>query len=253
MINQVNIYDIVNMTDIELLKTVLSSADFFPGLYRISASWDQAQDDKFLKLIGLVGAAALSETGKTWTRQQWLSQHDHIFQLAYGKGSRNDQRAEDDIKILLKNCAKRWYTTPTSFSLAVIDPITRPESIIVDHSYYMMGSILRFEQHQTKISYNHFSGDCYACIDIPFNEVQEYINSIFSPAAISDLFLPAEIVAILEFDDEVGKLTTDNDKLNAALSTFPVNCPIFGAVNYPITLPIRFAKPIGITNVCSLP
>lgn len=235
----------------DLFKIIISSADFFPGLYRISSSWKQSiEQDRYLKLLGFLEIVFHAEKGRRWSRDQWFSAHDHIFKLAYGKNSRNDQREEDDIKVLLKNRGFDWYKKAKSFSLALIDSETSVHEIELNKTYYMMGSLLRFESERFLISYDDFSGQSVLSLNVGFAEALKYIHDTFSSDSIRNLFLQSEIVAHLNFiEDSEGELTYDGSKVDRLLERFPANCPVFASVNYDPQLPIRFAKLIGVGNV----
>jgi hypothetical protein len=250
---QIDLSALTYINDRDLFKIIISSADLFPGLYRISSSWKQTLEQKhYLKLLPLMEIIFHSEKGRKWTRDQWLAAHNDIFNLSYGKESRNEQREENDIKLLLKNKGYSWYKEPESFSLALIDSETSVTHIEPNKTYYMMGSLLRFEEKRFLVSYDSVSHDFALSLNVGYQEALEYINSTFSSDSLKNLFLQAEIVAHLNFDKEnVGTLHYNVATIEELMGRFPPNCPIFASVNRTPNLPIRFAKLIGVSNVIS--
>ena len=248
---QIDLSSLTYINEMDLFKIIISSADFFPGLYRISTSWKQnLEQDSYLKLLSFLEIAFHSEKGRQFSRDQWFKAHEEFFDLSYGKESRNEQRAEDDIKVLLKNKGYHWYRKPKSFALTLIDSATPVAQIEVNKTYYMMGSLLRFEENRFLVSYDDFSRESVLSLNVSFHEAIKYIQSAFSSDSLKKLFLQAQIVAHLDFDKEdQGILTYDMNSIDSLFERFPANCPLFASVNHQPNLPIRFAKLIGVSNV----
>lgn len=247
----VNLKDLAYPDELSLFKMIISSADRFPGLYRISSTWQQAlHEDQYLKLLRFLEVCHLAEKGSYWHKDEWFKAHHHVFNLAYGKNSRNEQRQDNDLKIYLKERGYDWFTKPTSFVIAAIDNITPVTSIELEKSYYMMGSLIRFHENKVSISYDSLTQKSALELNIPFKIAEEYIHQTFQEKDLTDLFLQAEILAHLEFDAEgEGKLLFNPADMNEWIMRFPGTCPLFAAVNYDEVLPIRFAKLIGVSDV----
>jgi hypothetical protein len=247
----VPVSDLTYLSAENLFKIVISSADKFPGLYRMSSSWAEVMHDpKFLKWLHFIDIIQQAQKGKKWTKKQWFAVHDELFLQAYGKESRNDQRAEDDLKILLKDRARNWYQKPSSFRLAVIDSQNPVEKIEKNTTYYMMGSLIRFEETCVKISYDHYSQKCYQKLDVSWNFASDYISQTFSSKSLSELFFKAEVIAHLNFsEDGVGDLMFNLDQIYENFGTFFPQSHVFASIIYKNDLPIQFAKPIGVQNV----
>lgn len=248
----INLRDLTYLSDLDLFKIIISSADRFPGLYRISSTWQQTlQSDTYLKLFNFLETIFRTEAGYSWTREDWFKAHRHIFELAYGKGSRNEERKDADLRLMLKERGFKWFNDPKSFDLVLIDNATPVNEILPDKSYYMMGSILHFKEDRCLISYNDLDGTFAQSLNVSYGVAKNYIDSVFSEKSLNDLFLQSEIIARLSFDEsDEGELKYDMNKVNNLLLTYPGNCPIFAAANYKEILPIRFAKLIGVSNVC---
>lgn len=247
----VNLKDMAYPDELELFKMIISSADRFPGLYRISSTWQQAlHQDHYVKLLKFLEICHLSQKGSYWHRDEWFKAHQHVFNLAYGKNSRNEQRQDHELKGFLKEKGFDWFTRPTSFALAAIDNVTPVTEIEKEKSYYVMGSLIRFHEKSVSISYDSYSKKSGLELSVSFDTARSYIAQTFSEKSLSDLFLQAEILAHLDFDDEgEGKLLFHPEDMNNWIMRFPGNCPLFASVNYDETLPIRFAKLIGVSDV----
>lgn len=248
---QVPISDLVNISDATLFKLIISSADKFPGLYRMSSSWEQSiSDTRFMKWMNFFETICLTEKGRLWSKSQWLSVQEHIFEFAYGANSRNDQRNEDDLKEILKRKAKNWFSTAKSIRLAVIDSYSDVFSITCGETYYVMGSLIRFEENAVHIAYDQVTQTSFLKINISYNEAISYIQEVFSKESLNELFHKAEVIAHLHFDEALsGHLVFDKNALEFNFNSYLPQSPIFGSVIYDRSLPIQYAKPIGITNV----
>lgn len=249
---QIPLRDLAYLSEIDLFKIIISSADRFPGLYRILSSWQTAlHDNLYLKLMPFLEAVYRTQKGESWKRHEWLAAHELIYDLSYGTDSRNEQRQSNEIKEVLRQRGREWFQNPTSFSLALIDNVTPIDEIEINQTYYMMGSLIRFEQERVLISYDDYSGESFMSLSIPFAQVKEYIDTTFSPQSLGELFLRAEIIGHLNFNESGdGLLQSRNEQVDGLILKYPGNCPIFAAPNYNEILPIRFAKLIGVGNVC---
>jgi len=248
---QIDLSSLAYIGEMDLFKIIISSADYFPGLYRISTSWKQnLEQDSYLKLLSFLEIAFHSEKGRRFSRNDWFKAHEDFFDLSYGKESRNEQREEEDVKVLLKEKGYDWYKKPKSFALALIDNATPVTQIEKDRTYYMMGSLLRFEENRFLVSHDDFANDSALSLNVNFDEASKYIQSTFSEDSLKKLFLPAQIVAHLNFDQQdLGNLSYDIAAIDRLFGLFPPNCPLFASVNHKPNLPIRFAKLIGVSNV----
>lgn len=238
--------------DFDLLKIILSSADVFPGLYRFSSSWKrELYRPNFMKSLSYLQACHYAEQGEKWSKSQWLKVHEEIHALAFGESSRDSDRTDRDVGELLRLKAIKWVDQANSLSLAAIETQIPVEEIFEGTTYYLMGSLIRFEANEVKISYNNLTKNFHSSLKIPFPEVSEYIKNSFSSKSMGELFFKAEIIGQLDFDsNQIGHLTFNNDDLEMLMVNFSGNSPVFASVNYTDILPIRFAKLIGVTNVC---
>lgn len=249
---QVSLKDLTYINETDLFKIIISSADQFPGLYRFASGWKVDQNyEEIMKLINFMEACHKTELGLKWNKEKWLSMHDVFFDQNFGSHGRNNDRSDKEIGDLLKQKARDLIVKSNSFSLVVIDTFTPVMKIQLNSTYYMMGSLLYFGEDDIKVSYDSFTQDCHTKLSLTFQDATNYIYSTFSEHSISKLFYRAEIIGKLYFDSSgVGSLDYNPDQLNSLLSDFSPGSTIFGCVNYDYILPIRFAKLIGVSNVC---
>lgn len=241
-------------TEEELIHIILASADRFPGLYRISTGFKETFDSpNFMKWMNFFQTSYLSQTQKKfWTRSEWFQAHDQIFEIGFGEGSRNEERQEEDLKKILRDKYHQWYTQASSYRIAVIDNITPIEHIEVNTTYYMMGSLIHFGSDRLHIGWDQFSQTAYSSFTYDFTRIQKYIHSIYSSDALKDLFFKADCVAHLDFDtQQIGKLSFDLKSIEMSFHNFHPQSIVLASAKYDKPLPIQYAKPMGVSNVCA--
>ena len=172
---------------------------------------------------------------------------------SYGINGRNDAREEDDLKKILEIKNQNWYQKPKSFSLNLIDCYSAIETIELNQSYYMLGSIIHFTQEYVFISYDHFT-QCYAHkLKVSFKDAQTYIHSIYSPKSLKELFFKAAVVGHLTTKDQKFiEIICNNKEIPDLISHYQLNSYIFAAPIYNKILPIKLAKLIGVSRVNKL-
>lgn len=247
---KISLKSLAYIADIDLLKIILSSADKFPGLYRFNSSWKlDIERENFMNTLSFM-QACYNQGRQRWSKAEWLNIHQRIYALGFGESGRDSERLDRDAGELLKQKAIDWVTRSSSFSLAVIDINQPVQEITCDTTYYMMGSLIRFAKDSVEISYNHYQGNSHSRLEVGFEQVQDCIEQMFSPASISELFFKAEIVGQLDFDESgFGNLSFNEFEVAQLMTHFSGNAPIFASVNYSEILPIRFAKLVGVSNV----
>lgn len=247
---KISLKSLTYLSDLNLLKIILSSADKFPGLYRFNSSWkiDLERED-FMNTLSFIQACFGQECHR-WTKSEWFHIHHRIYDLGFGEFGRDSERADREAGELLKQKSINWVSRANSFSLAVID-INQPVfEICCDTTYYMMGSLIRFTKETVEISYNHHHQTSQTSLKVDFEQVQNCVQQMFSSKSLSELFFKAEIVGQLDFDESgVGNLSYNEAELPNLMTHFSGNAPVFASVNYPDVLPIRFAKLVGVSNV----
>ena len=244
--------DLTYIDDFSFLKIILSSADRFPGLYRFTSAWrNDLENPGFMKLMSYLEACHWTNKGKKWSKNEWFSIHEKIFDLSFGSMGRNEVRKDQEIGSFLKEKSVKWLETPSSFSLAVLDYNFPVESIEPGQTYYMMGSLIKFYEDKVLVSQDDFNKTCYVELKISYEDTIRYIEKVFSPRSMSELFFKSEIVGQLDFDENlIGNLRFDSSSSDRFLFQYNSNSLIFASPNYSHPLPIRYAKLIGVSHVC---
>ena len=107
-----------------------------------------------------------------------------------------------------------------------------------------MGSHIRFEDDTVLVGYDAVLDDTTLTLHVPWATAQRYIEKIFKPENISALFQRSEILAHLRFDRAgygfLSKASTFEDWTELTALVFA------GQIR---NQPIRFAKPMGVSNV----
>jgi hypothetical protein len=250
---KLHLKNLAYIEDKNLLKIILSSADNFPGLYRFNSKWkDYKSDPDFLRVISFLEASHWSELNHKWSRERWLRAHQKIHNLSFGENGRNKDRQDSHIGEMLRIKAINWLNKATSISLMAIETEVPVVDVNIGTTYYVMGSLLRFEESEVIISYNDFDGTYYKKLRVSFEEVSAYIRDTFSEKTLPLLFFKSEIIGRIKFNSSgEGELYFNKHKQNELLSAFTPNAPIFGSIDYDFVLPIRFAKLVGVSNVCA--
>ncbi len=239
--------------DLVTLRTILASADEFPGLYRMRTPWwETLRNPPFLNWIALLELAQRSEVSAR--REDWFRANEALAGLAFGEGSRNEQRREADLKALLRERALDRARLPRAYSLAVIDVDATDEAPLEEQSYYLMGSLLRFEARRVRVGYDACRDVAAADLAVPRERALAELGVWLAEPRRRRLCFRGEVMARLEFDAEgLGRLRADPARLERRLNDFSFGAPVVAAPDaLPLPLPIRWTKPLGVTDVRGL-
>jgi hypothetical protein len=248
---QLDLKDLAYLDDFSFFQIVLSSADVFPGLYRFASSWQRPKhDDGFLRLTSFVECCALTEAGKKWNRHEWLRAHRLVHELSFGEKGRNSERKEKDVGGFLEECSVAWASQERNLSLAYIDADFPVSEVTAGATYYVMGSLIHFSKDKTYVSFSKLTKEWLYELDVSFEQAVGYIQRVFGPEALARLFFRAEVIGELNFVGDEATLSFDSQLLEEALAVASPGSLVFGAFRYDRVLPIRFAKLVGVSNVC---
>lgn len=251
-ITSVKFTDVAYMSDEEFFQVLMSSADYFPGLYRYTLGTLPFPYDN-LNFQGLFAAFMQQQHfGKQWAHQEWFARQDNIHRMTMEDGrSRNQSREDDALANELTQCAYQRYKAPTLYALAALDLEMPVQEIVPGITYMMMGSHVRFEEEVVHVGYDDATGVSVIELKVPFNVAKDYIETIMSIEDISNLFQYSRVVAHLMFED--GPLGTILTSLETMADWHQFNSPVFATpLGYFPPIPIRYAKLIGVSNVASL-
>jgi hypothetical protein len=249
---KINLKDLAYIDDRSFLYIILSSADRFPGLYRFTSSWkEDLEESDFLKVLTFFEACFKTDLNYRWSKSDWLKAHGRFYEMGFGSKGRNSFRQDVTIGESLRKKSVDWIKNTNSLSLAAIETYAPVVELQAGFTYYVMGSLIRFTENETLVSYNDFDKSCYRSLKVSFDEVNVFVKNAFSKTSLSELFFRAEIIGRLNFgEDGKTELEFNRNNQNELLSMFTPGSPVFGSIDYPDILPIRFAKLVGVSNVC---
>lgn len=235
-------YLATDVTDNEFAHIVLSSGDFFPGFYRFTLG-DRNYERGQLSPKGLV-SATLSNI--QYTRSQWM----YITkQRLRSMDERSMERSDYAIHEMLHDKYVEWMVSAKQYDIALIEIDNGPSTIFPETTYFFMGALIRFTRDSFHIGYDMLRDKTTLTIPLQFTEAQEYVSELYQDR-VCDLFLPADIVAALSFDDnDNGSLSATTETLNRLLMCDANSVVIASNRERSKHLPIRWAKDIILTEV----
>ncbi|MEE2671823.1 MAG: hypothetical protein VYA54_08935 [Bdellovibrionota bacterium] len=246
--SEVKISDLVDIDDLDMMKVIFSSGDYFPGFYRYTLGTQRVGDES-LGLNTLIWMYFEQKmTGKKHHKEYWLDLQHEIHDRDVASETARNARNFPSVRNKFSEKMMDWYFKGNGFDIAYQDIYSKVECFERDTTYYFMGSLIRYHNEKLHIGYNQFQSSSALELDVGFDKVQEYLNEIFSPKQLGDLFLYADIVAQLKFGaDDLGELVFNEDTLDALLLKNS-DIKVFGAPFHSQNLPMRFAKCIRFTN-----
>lgn len=246
--SEVKISDLVEIDDFDMMRVLFSSGDYFPGFYRYTLGTQRVGDES-LSLNTLIWMYFEQKmTGKKHHKELWLDLQHEIHDRDVASETARNARNFPSVRKSFSEKMMNWYFEGDGFDIAYQDIYTRVNAFESDTTYYFMGSLIRYENGRLHVGYNQFQKESALELRVRFDQVDKYLNEIFTPQQIGDLFLRAEIVAQLKFDsNDVGELSFVEESLDSLLLKNS-ETKVFGAPFHSQDLPMRFAKSIRFTN-----
>lgn len=237
--------DLIEMNDLDFLKLLLSGGDNFPGMYRISLKHQaHLAGDDYLKLLSLFDYNKLNQVDSSDRILQMQKTINHqLYQLSDRNKKRDDEKIKSRFPVLMES----YLANMNSLVLCAIDNLSPVFEVIPGRSYYFMGSIIHFDENKVVISYHRHSNSYWRKIDVKFEVISEYLNKIFSPNEMAELFYHAETVGEWELKPEV-LLKLDQAALEAAASQMHLKSLVIAAPKMS-PMPIEFSKPIFLGSI----
>jgi hypothetical protein len=245
--SKVNITDLVNIDEVNLMKMIFSSGDYFPGFYRYTLGTQKVGDESLglSTLIWLYFEEKLS--GKKHHKEDWLELQHEIYDRDISSNEARNFGNFPHVRDLISDRMMDWYFKASGFDIIYLDTENKISSFEKDKTYYFMGSLICYSEGKLKIGYNQLENESVEELEIEFEIVQNYLNSIFSKEDYSNLFLYADIIGELKFIDDFGRLKMD-EKVIDQLLVKNSEMKVFAAPIESRHLPMRFAKSIRLTN-----
>ncbi len=230
------------------MKMIFSSGDYFPGFYRFTLG-TQVIGDESLSLNTLIWVYFDQKFNKkTHHKEDWIELQHEIYEREVASDQARNAGNYPRARELFSKKMLNWYENAQGFDIIYLDTETLVQEFSENQSYYFMGSIVHYKNDQLHISYNSLTDKSAFSIDISFPSVVEYLNSTYSAQDFNTLFLYSDTVATLDFtNEESGELVMKEDLLDSYL-LLNSETKVFAAPFKSRSLPMRYAKPIRLTN-----
>lgn len=222
------------------LKTILSSADDFPGFYRYS----RAPRIIRAKQLNLEHIADVLMQDKYYTREEWLSETKEVYESLE---SRDLMHSDVGMIQFMRDTYFDWLLNADTYRLLCLEVDNHDEIIQMGQIYFFMGSLIQIKEQVTHIGLDEFTGKSTYRFDYDGEELLAWLNDVYSSKS-NVLFSPAREIGELRFNEkDEAKLVIREEAYYECLM---FNKPTVFGSNYDRNhhLPIRFAKDIIITN-----
>ena len=237
-----------NITDQEFAKLIVSSGDYFPGFYRFTMG-DRNHERKQLSLKGLIACYFDQEVNsKKYTREQWTTytkERHHVLD------ARNSSRSDSWVYEMLDQGYLKWMTEAREYDIALIEIDSGVDRIALDETYFFMGSLIRFEKDSLSLGFDLLRNESVLTIETDTSELIEYTEKMYQ-SHLKDFFLPADCVASLKMNDNLGTLSMSDKTVARAMTSDSNTVVIASNRNVSKQIPIRWAKDIILTEVNEL-
>lgn len=235
-----------NITEEEYAKMILSSGDYFPGFYRFTMG-DRNHEDGQLTIKGLTSRYFEQiSLGKTYSRDEWT---DFTLNRLKAQDLRNEAHSDYAIYEILDEKYKEWMLTPSEYDIAVIDIDCGVNELVVDQTYFFMGSLIRLTEGKLLIGYDYLRDECVQEIVVDTNQIISYTKQIYAENH-KEFFLPADLIANLSFDNsDNGHITMSDNSLSRAIISDSNNIVVASNRDVSKHVPIRWAKDILLSDI----
>lgn len=247
--SKVKLRDLCFLEDTDMMKIVLSSGDYFPGFYRFTMG-TQFIGEESLNLGTLIWLYLYQEsTHHYFHREDWLELQHEIHDREIASERARNAGNFPHVREMFTERMMNWYTEASGFDLIYLDTTKKIDKFEIEKTYYFMGSLVRFENDHFMIGYNDITKQNTIDLKVGESNFFKYLNEVYSNEQISDLFIEAEIVAELLFNDcsQLGKINLDDSKIDSYLLK-SIEGKLLAAPINSRDLPMRFAKTIRLTN-----
>ena len=234
-----------SLTEEEYAKMVLSSGDYFPGFYRFTMG-DRNHEDGQLTIKGLTSRYFEQiSLGKTYLRSEWTS---FTNKRLAAQDLRNEAHSDYAIFELLDEKYKEWMTAAVKYDIAVIDIDCGVDELKLNETYFFMGSLIRLTEGKLLIGYDYLRNTSIQEIVVDTAEIIRYTKQIYKENH-KEFFLPADLIASLEFKNDNGHITMSDESLSRAVISDSNNIVIASNRDVSKHIPIRWAKDILLTDI----
>jgi len=210
---------------------------------------DRNHERKQLSLKGLIACYFDQEVNsKKYTREQWTTytkERHHVLD------ARNSSRSDSWVYEMLDQGYLKWMTEAREYDIALIEIDSGVDRIALDETYFFMGSLIRFEKDSLSLGFDLLRNESVLTIETDTSELIEYTEKMYQ-SHLKDFFLPADCVASLKMNDNLGTLSMSDKTVARAMTSDSNTVVIASNRNVSKQIPIRWAKDIILTEVNEL-
>lgn len=242
------IHELAHIDDVDMMKLVLSSGDYFPGFYRYTLGTQKVGDESLglNTLVWLYFEQKLE--GRRHHKEDWLELQHEVHDRDVASEKARNAGNFPEVRDTLSESMMSWYFDSKGLDLIYLDTQKKVSSLEKNKTYYFMGSLIRQQDERLSIGHNALTQEESFSLACDPKTTFDYIKSSFTKEQIEDLFLEADIIGRLEFhEDGMGTLNLAEEMLDELLIK-DSETKIFGAPIESSKLPIRFAKSIRLSN-----
>ena len=234
-----------NISDLEIVKIILSSGDYFPGFYRFTLG-DRNFENGQLSIKGLIKAYFDQElNNKKFNRNSWT---EYTKKRHKSLDERNLSRSDMAVYELLDEKYYNWMCNANCYDILLIEIDKQINQLEINKNYFFMGSLIRFTENTVQINYDLLRNEFLYEYQVKFNDIKNYAENIFE-GHLSNLFLSADIVSSILFKDDMGNIKMNNNTLERLTLSHSNSLLIASNRDVSKSLPIRFAKDIILSEV----
>lgn len=234
-----------NISDLEIVKIILSSGDYFPGFYRFTLG-DRNFENGQLSIKGLIKAYFDQElNNKKFNRNRWT---EYTKKRHKSLDERNLSRSDMAVYELLDEKYYNWMCNANCYDILLIEIDKKINQLEINKNYFFMGSLIRFTENTVQINYDLLRNEFLYEYEVKFNDIKKYVENIFE-GHLSNLFLSADIVSSILFKDDMGNIKMNNNTLERLTLSHSNSLLIASNRDVSKSLPIRFAKDIILSEV----
>ena len=233
-------YNLLARDPKDVLLTILSSADSFPGFYRYNLGPRVVRP----KQLRLEDISDILLADKAYVRETWLGETKEVYEVLE---FRDKMHSELGMIKYMRERYYDWLLLAKKYRLLCLDIYPKEESIKDNTSYFFMGSLIKILENEVHIGEDHITETPLHIFPCDGDEILDWLNKIYSKK-INELFLPANEIGELRFDEsDKSKLYVKEDRYHESLL---FESPVIFGSNYDRNkdLAIRYAKDIIIGN-----
>lgn len=234
-----NLIDLAyNTTPEKYIEIILSSGDYFPGFYRFTMGSRKIESGQ-LTINGFIK----SYFGEKRTRDSWMNFMVHRLKSL---DERLKNRSDYAVYEMLDQKYKEWVYNSSEYDIVMVETQNKKQ-LEKDTTYFFMGALIRFTDDFVLLGYDDFRNDSVEKIPVKYETVENIINRIYENN-FPDLFLPAQIVGVLKFENGLGELISNESIIEKMLMVDEQSVLFASNRDVSKKLSMRWAKDICLSD-----